>query len=208
MRARPMFGIVAVVLTVALAIAGIAFAQTDEKGEEMEAEKAEMTKAEKSGMKEGEMMEMPFGGEKDVAFAGALWTAMDGYGGWLLQSDVMPGKSPHGMIIKMYYNIVTIEGMPYHVVIKDNFGGEGVTIEMVNESPADYLMAVTTMLQREPGYDADNNDWYWVKYAPDGTVGMNDMDMALAGRVAKGMPMGCIACHVNAGDGDYLFLND
>jgi hypothetical protein len=26
--------------------------------------------------------------------------------------------------------------------------------------------------------------------------------------VAKGMSMGCIACHANAGAGDYLFVND
>jgi hypothetical protein len=79
---------------------------------------------------------------------------------------------------------------------------------MVQENPADYLMAVTPMVQREQGYDADNNDWYWVKYGPDGSIAMNDMEVAMAGRVAKGMPMGCIACHANAGGGDYLFAND
>jgi|GEM_PF-3494242 len=30
----------------------------------------------------------------------------------------------------------------------------------------------------------------------------------MAGRVAKGMEQGCIACHSNAVDGDYLFAND
>jgi len=33
-------------------------------------------------------------------------------------------------------------------------------------------------------------------------------DMKLAGRVAKGMPQGCISCHANARGGDYLFVND
>jgi hypothetical protein len=32
--------------------------------------------------------------------------------------------------------------------------------------------------------------------------------MSLAGRVAKGMDMGCIACHKGAKDNDYLFFND
>lgn len=193
MQFRPVMGVVAILAIAALLPASLS-AQEKTEGMEM--------------MKKMEMMEMPFGGEADVAFADALWAEMDGYGDWLLQSEVMPGETPHGMFIKMYYNIVTIDEVAYHVVIKDNYGGEGVTLDMVKASPADYLMAITTMVQREAGYDADNNDWYWVKHAPDGMVAKNDMDMALAGRVAKGMPMGCIACHVNAGGGDYLFLND
>jgi hypothetical protein len=156
----------------------------------------------------GMEMVMPFGGEKDVAFAGALWTAMEGYHDWIMQSDIMPGGSPHGKFVRMYYNIVTVGGKPYHVVVKDNYGGEGVTLEMVKENPGGYLMAVTPMLQREPGYDADNSNWFWVKYGADGSIDKNDKGMAMAGRVAKGMPMGCIACHANAAGGDYLFTND
>ena len=30
----------------------------------------------------------------------------------------------------------------------------------------------------------------------------------MAGRVAKGMDMGCIACHKGAKDDDYVFVND
>ncbi len=153
-------------------------------------------------------MEMPFGGEADVEFAKAVWVEMDSYHDWHLTSDFYPGVSPHGGFLKMYYNVVTIDETPHHIIIKDNFGGEGATLETVSESPGDYLMAVTVMLQREAGYDPDNNDWFWVKYAADGAVDKNDMGMALAGRVAKGMTMGCIACHVNAKDGDYLFVND
>jgi hypothetical protein len=187
-----MTGALIAVAIIAILVAASVFAQESEKME----------------MAEMEMMEMPFGGDADVAFAGALWTAMDGYNGWIMQSEIMPGKSPHGMYVRMYYSIVTIDGMAYHVVVKDNYGGEDVTLEMVKENPGAYLMAVTPMLQREQGYDADNNDWFWVKYGTDGSVAMNDMKMALAGRVAKGMPMGCIACHANAADGDYLFAND
>jgi len=33
-------------------------------------------------------------------------------------------------------------------------------------------MAVTVMLQREPGYDAENNDWFWAKYALDGPASL------------------------------------
>lgn len=152
--------------------------------------------------------EMPFGGEKDVKFAGKLWKAMEGYRGWPMKSGFYPGGSPHGQFLRMYYNVVIVDGRPYHVVVKDNYGGEDATLMKVSKAPEKYLMAVTVMLQREAGYDPDNMDWFWVKYQPDGTVDKNPKGMALAGRVAKGMDAGCIACHANAMDDDYLFVND
>ncbi|MFQ5491051.1 MAG: hypothetical protein ACE5GE_10045, partial [Phycisphaerae bacterium] len=67
---------------------------------------------------------------------------------------------------------------------------------------------VTIMLQRETGYDSDNDNWFWVKYSPKGEVMKNPKDMLLAGRVAKGMSAGCISCHSQAGGDDYLYSND
>ena len=143
-----------------------------------------------------EKMPMPFGGKEDVEFANKLWKAMKDYQMWPIQSDMVPGKSPHGAFIRIYYNVVNIDGKPYHVINKDNF------------MPNKKFAAATVMVQREAGYDPDNNDWFWVKYNPDGSVGKNDKGMALAGRVAKGMDMGCIACHKGAKDNDYVFIND
>jgi hypothetical protein len=203
MRKGPMTAIVAaVVLCLALLTAISA-------GEEAEQEKmAEQEKtAEKEDTKE-KPEEMAFGGKKDVAFANALWTALEGHEDWIMQSEIMPGKSPHGAFVRMYYSIVTIDGQAYHVVNKDNYGGEGVTLEMVKENPATYLVALTPMVQREHGYDPDNNDWFWVKFNDDGSIGTTPDGKAIAGRFAKGMPMGCISCHANAGGGDYLFAND
>ena len=68
---------------------------------------------------------------------------------------------------------------------------------MATENPTEWLKAVTIMLQREPGYD-DNDNWFWVKYAPDGSVMKNP----------KGIKAGCISCHLSAEGGDYLFFND
>ncbi len=151
---------------------------------------------------------MPFGGQEDVAFAQELWNAMGDYSAWALQSDVYPGQSPHGQVLRMYYNYVHVQGEPYHVIVKDNFGGEGASVETVAQAPGEYLAAVTVMLQRETGYDAPNDDWFYVKYQPDGTIARNDADVPQAGRVAKGMDQGCIACHRNAGGEDFIFTND
>lgn len=160
-----------------------------------------------------EKMAMPFGGDADVAFANNLWKAMKGYTEWPMKSEVYPGQSPHGAFLRMYYNLVNLDGKPYHVILKDNFMGkdaEGneVDLETVAKSPKKYLGAVTAMVQREDGYDSDNNNWFYVKYKSDGTIDKNPKGMLLAGRVAKGMDMGCIACHKMAEDNDYLYVND
>ncbi len=160
-----------------------------------------------------EKMAMPFGGDADVAFANKLWKAIEGYPELPIKSKVYVGKSPHGAFLRMYYNVVNVDGKPYHVIIKDNFMGKNaegnkVDLETVAKSPSKYLGAVTAMVQREAGYDSDNNNWFYVKYNPDGTIAKNPKDMLLAGRVAKGMDAGCIACHKGAKDNDYLFVND
>lgn len=144
----------------------------------------------------GEMAMMPFGGKEDVEFANMAWAAMKGYDKSPITTGMVPGKSPHGKFLTTYYDVISVQGKPYHAIIKDNFTEEKA------------LAAVTVMIQREAGYDADNNDWFWVKYNPDGTIAKNDKGMALAGRVAKGMDTGCIACHKKAGDEDYVFTND
>lgn len=150
--------------------------------------------------------DMPFGGEKDVAFANKLWEAMDGYEDWPMKSDLYPGQSPHGKFLRLYYNVVNIEGTPYHVIVKDNFGGPD--LETVSASPGEYLAAITPMVQREAGYDPENGDWFWVKYMPDGTIEKNAKGVAMAGRVARGADKGCIACHHQARDNDLVFTND
>jgi hypothetical protein len=73
--------------------------------------------------------------------------------------------------------------------------------------PAKYLKAVTVMLKR-PGYDPETMDWFWAKYKADGSLDTNPAGMMLAGKVAKGKPKGCIACHTAAPGGDMMFLHD
>jgi hypothetical protein len=155
--------------------------------------------------------EMVFGGEEDIQFAKELWKSMGDYKTWLIKSKPIPGSRPHGKIVQLYYNIVTVNQMPYHVIVKDNFRGEEATVETVSKERDKYLDTITIMVQREEGYDRDNNNWYWVAYKPNGSVKENGAGVEgvkLAGRVAKGMKSGCIACHKTAKGNDYLFTND
>ncbi len=149
-----------------------------------------------------------FGGKKDVAFAKALWTAMKGYQDWKLTTKVYKGRSPHGKWVRMFSTFVKVQGRSYPIIVKENYRGRGVSVEKIEKEPKTWLKAVTIMLQREPGYDKENQDWFWVKYDKDGNIEMNPKGMLLAGRVAKGDRRGCISCHSQAGGDDYLFSND
>lgn len=63
-------------------------------------------------------------------------------------------------------------------------------------------------MYRVKGYDPENKNWFWAKFKPDGTLHTNPKKMKLAGKVAKGMNKGCIACHRSAPGGDYVFNSD
>ena len=93
------------------------------------------------------------------------------------------------------------------VIIKRNYGGERVSKQVVANDPGKWLKAVTVMLKRE-GYDAENKDWFWVKYSATGSVLKNPQGVALAGRVGKGGNQGCVACHKAAPGGDLVFNHD
>ena len=148
-------------------------------------------------------MKPPFGGPDDVSRAKSLWVQMNGYTSWPSYPGLdgwQDGRSPHGKVLRYHINS-TAARTPKNpdngsIIIKENYG--------MRDGP---LMAITVM-QKVPGYDPDSANWFWVKYAPDGSIMKNPKGMYLAGRVAKGMPKGCIACHGNAGGNDYLFIND
>jgi len=153
---------------------------------------------------------MPFGTEQDVAYAQLLWDLMQAErlaGPNMVRSFPYEGTEPHGMMLETYFATGTIGGHTGDLVVKRNFGPEGVTADQVLADPAAHLGAYTVMYRREAGYDPENLDWFWVMYAPDGAVARNEAGMALAGRVAQGMDVGCIACHKGAA-GDMVFVSD
>ncbi len=151
----------------------------------------------------------PFGTEDDVAYAALLWDVMEASnlaGENAIQTYPYEGIAPHGMMLQTFYSTGTINGTTGDLIVKRNYGPEGVTEDEVLLDPAKHLGAVTVMFRREAGYDADNQDWFWAKFLPDGSLDKNPKGMALAGRVAKGADVGCIACH--SGVDDYVFTSD
>ncbi|OWU79815.1 hypothetical protein ATO5_01915 [Loktanella sp. 22II-4b] len=153
----------------------------------------------------------PFGTEADADYAKLIWEVMAAgklVGDGAIMSVPYEGTDPHGMMLETFYTTATIEGHEGQLVVKRNYGPEGVEAMQVLSEPEKHLGAITVMFRREEGYDPENKDWFWAKYLPDGTLDKNPKGMQLAGRVAKGADQGCIACHVGADGDDMLFTSD
>ena len=154
--------------------------------------------------------DMMFGTPADVDYAEQLWSAMvdKGLAGpGATHSILTEGTEPHGLF-EVFYSSASVSGHTGTMLVKRNYGFPEKTGEEVAEDYDGNIRATTVMFRREAGYDPDNDDWFWAMFMPDGTVGQNEMGMSLAGQVAKGMDVGCIACHTNAEGDDYVFTSN
>lgn len=155
------------------------------------------------------MQDMPdFGGKDSVKYAGQLWDALEDAG--MIGPDAVvskpyKGQHPHGAVLDTIEGPVTVGGHTGVAIVKRNYGGENASASSVATDPNGFLKSITVMYKRESGYDSDNKDWFWAKYLVDGALDKNPAGMLLAGRVAKGKPTGCIACHTAAPGGDLVF---
>jgi hypothetical protein len=151
-----------------------------------------------------------FGGEVDVDYAKDLWKAMT-EAGFASPEELMSrpyaGQHPHGAILDTIEGKINIHGERLRIIVKRNYSGPGISITNVSTNPEKYIKGLTVMLKR-PGYDPQTQDWFWVKYKPDGQIETNPAGTPLAGKVAKGKAKGCIACHNAAPGGDMLFLRN
>jgi len=145
----------------------------------------------------------PFGNSGDVSYAQNLWNKLEMAGFNSKASKLYVGSPPHGKVREVLEG--KIDGNL--IVLKRNYGGMGVSVDSVSANRSKYLKSITVMAKR-PGYDPADKDWFWVKYAPNGKILKNPKGMKLAGKVAKGMPVGCISCHSSAPGGDFLFIQD
>lgn len=155
----------------------------------------------------------PMGSPEDVADSQDLWKALEKanlVGPQAQESKPYMGTPPHGTVLETLHQEITVNGHTGMAIVKRNYAGPGVSISGVDANRAQYLKAVTVMYQRESGYDPDDKNWFWAKYTPDGGLDVKEkmgMKIKLAGRVAKGMPEGCISCHQGAPGGDFVFAD-
>lgn len=115
------------------------------------------------------------------------------------------GQEPHGMVLRTYVNEAVVEATGSgesvfpegSILVKENhMPGDldvtGMDLQAPVEDFEDNLAAVTYMV-KVPGYNPEVGDWYWAKMQPDGTID------------AAGQPAGCIGCHTQVADNDYVF---
>ena len=129
-----------------------------------------------------------FGFDTDVAYSSQLWETLSAErivgDNAVAKKPFFGGAKPHGMILELAYQPVTIGGHTGFVVVKKNYDGDGVSINAVEKNRSKYLHSITVMYQREAGYDEDNQNWFWAKYGPKGELlqkQINGRDIGLAG---------------------------
>ncbi|HED18733.1 MAG TPA: hypothetical protein ENI74_04420 [Gammaproteobacteria bacterium] len=161
----------------------------------------------------------PAGTPADVDYAQHLWS--------VLQQERMVGEHarplkpfigaarPHGWVLEVDSRTIQVGGHRGFVVVKKNYNGDNLGIAEVERDRSRYLDSISVMFRREPGYDPDNQDWFWAQYKPGGQLSSMrrmGMEIAMAGRLIKGAApdrnQGCIYCHSSAGGGDYIFYPD
>ncbi len=161
----------------------------------------------------------PFGTPEDVDFANRLWQQLANarmVGPDALSATTYQGGTGlHTETLITLQSKVMVNGSEGFAIVKKNFvgaDGAAATEEQVFEDPQKYLRVHTVMYQREVGYDPENQDWFWVVYAPNGNVVVNPLGLSMAGQIVKtGMeeaPFNCIACHTGAPGDDLVFLHD
>jgi hypothetical protein len=166
-----------------------------------------------------EAVNTPMGSLEDITYATRLWSVMQSEKLVGTKAEKLKpffgGARPHGIILELAYRNLTVGNHTGFLVVKKNYNGTDVSVANVEKNRAKYLSSITVMYRREKGYDEDNQNWFWVKYRPDGSLFKKDMkgkSVALAGRILKGKTRdengGCIYCHSSARDGDYVFYPD
>ena len=161
-------------------------------------------------------VDAPMGDVDDVLFSNKLWDALEKEG--VVGADSISGPffisaaPPHGWISDRFYGTLTIDGRRSQFLVKKNYAEEKIPIKQVENDRQRYLHSIAVMFQREPGYDPDNQNWFWAKYKNEkGTLATTNNFLAkvpIAGRVEKGKSVGCIYCHSSAGGSDYVFYPD
>ncbi|MEX2541447.1 MAG: cytochrome P460 family protein [Trueperaceae bacterium] len=115
------------------------------------------------------------------------------------------GVEPHGMILRTFLNEIALQdtedgGDAFSegaIIVKENhMPGETDISDMEPQAPVEGFegnLAALTYMVKIPGYNPEAGDWFWAKTTPDGSID------------AAGKAQGCIACHSQAVDNDYVF---
>lgn len=108
---------------------------------------------------------------------------------WPGKTKLYEGCHPHGSFLTTY-----VSNGPYQA-IENKTGAipSGEFIVKDNYTPEKILAAITVMY-KQADYNAEGGDWFWLKFAPDGTI------------QKEGQVGGCISGHAAVKNNDWLFI--
>ncbi len=138
------------------------------------------------------------GAADDAPSAAALFTRVtetDPFDQWGHFSDVddpLESAPPHGPQSRVFINDVVAAALSDFtgqlpadsIIVKQNIGEDTAVTE-----------AALTIMWKVPGFDPDNNDWFWANISLGGDVR------------AEGQIDGCIACHGAVRSNDFVFVH-
>ena len=110
------------------------------------------------------------------------------YPSWPGKEGIYESTMPPGNHLKLFLNDLALDT----VVSKKGIFPHGSLLikEMYTDDKKLYLI---TVMYKEKGFHPEGNDWYWVKYKPNG-------EAPLKGKVKL-----CIECHEGMEGNDYVF---
>ena len=109
---------------------------------------------------------------------------------WPERAALYAGQEPHGMLLTTYVNSIAAAALTSGAPSMP----AGAIIVKENWMP-DSTYAAATVMYKSPGFDPENNDWWWLKRLADGTV------------EASGQGAGCINCHRGVQANDYIWTS-
>ncbi len=119
---------------------------------------------------------------------------------WPGKEAFYKGREPHGALLTTYVNDAVLKT----IINKKGQMPTGAIIITENYMPDKTLDSITVMHKIE-GFNPKINDWFWVKFGPDGKIATAEkygQTLMLTGKVAT-----CIECHGGQSANDYIFTS-
>jgi hypothetical protein len=112
-------------------------------------------------------------------------------------TEMMPGNSPHGAFVTILVNDIAMKSIEEKkatfddgsFIVKKNYG-------------ADKVFGAYTVMYKVTGYYPEGGDWYWAKYDE---MGGSDLEGDAVKMMFAEKNEGCIACHAQVKDKDWVF---
>ena len=98
------------------------------------------------------------------------------------------GTQPHGILLTTYVNAIALRA----IEAKKGALPDGSIIVTENYGAEKWLESLTVMYKIK-GYNPGENDWFWAKYGPEGTI------------AAEGKLNLCQDCHYEKRSNDYIW---